>query len=341
MKVVLTGGGTLGHVIPALSVAAALRAADKDIRLIYIGSRKENERRCVEEKGITFHSISSGKLRRYFSLENFSDLFRILSGFTQALRILRRERPDVVFSKGGYVSVPVVLAAHVLGIPSVTHESDRTLGLANRINARYCDKVCLGFDTVKGDKYVYTGNPVREDILTAEASLQERPLILVLGGSQGAVEINNLVYRNLEALTALGDVFHQAGAKGDFSLVKSNYKQVEFISEALPSLMKSASLVISRSGANAITELMAAEAVMLLIPLRRNASRGDQLENAAYLEKEGAALVLESEEEFLPLAERLLEDEELRSRLRKNCRRLFRGDAAERIASIIIEEGRS
>lgn len=341
MKVALTGGGTLGHVIPALAVAAALKKEAEETELLYIGSCKENERRRVEAEGIPFHAIPTGKLRRYFSIQNLLDIFRILKGVLSSYRILKREKPDVLFSKGGYVSVPVVISAHLLHIPSVTHESDRSLGLANRINSRFCNKVCLGFDTIKGEKFIYTGNPVREEFFTAEAIPHERPLILVLGGSQGAVEINNLIYHNLDFLLSFCDVVHQAGAHGDFSLVKSGYKQVEFIGDELPSLMKSADLVISRSGAGAIGELLASNALMLLVPLGGKASRGDQIENAAYLEAEGAAVVLKEREEFPFIVRRLLEDDKLKSSLLMSGRRLLKRDAAKQIASVILKEGRS
>ena len=187
MKLAFTGGGTLGHVLPALAVWDAVRALDSSAEAFYIGGRGERERKAVEDRGLRCFSISTGKLRRYFSLRNFTDIFRIVAGFFQTLSILRRERPDVLFSKGGYVSVPVVLAARFLGIRTVSHESDLSLGLANRINARFSDIVCLGFDSslVDGRKYIHTGNPLRPDIrrLVGLKGEEEEGLILVLGGS--------------------------------------------------------------------------------------------------------------------------------------------------------------
>ncbi len=339
MKIALTGGGTLGHVIPALSVAEELGKLSPESSFFYIGSRKELEKEKVEEKGITFFPISSGKLRRYFSFENFLDFFRVFIGFFSSLRILRRERPDVLFSKGGYVSVPVVAAAHFLGIRCVTHESDRSLGLANRLNARYCDMVCLGFENKELDtsKYVYTGNPVRSD-LVAIKKVEKENLILILGGSQGASEINNLVYENIDALCAMGKVVHQAGRLGDFSIKHENYTQLEFISSELPSLMSKARVVISRAGAGAISELMYIPAVSVLLPLGLGASRGDQIENAAFLEREKAALVLKDKKDFLALVKEAYYTEDIRRNIESNAERIAIKDAALRIAKVVLGE---
>ena len=334
MKVALTGGGTLGHVIPTLSVASAIKRADSSASFFYIGSVKENEKKTVEREGIFYYRIKTGKLRRYFSFENFIDLFRLLHGFISALIILKKEKPDVLFSKGGYVSVPVVLAAHLLKIPAVTHESDFSLGLANKINAKFCDFVCLGFNLNKGGKYIFTGNPIREAFKEVKVDKNIKPFILILGGSQGAKSLNEMVYRNLDELLKIGSVYHQAGKTGDFSLVREGYKQVEFISDELPFLIKNASLIISRAGANAITEFLSVGALIVLVPLSTNQSRGDQVENASYLEKEGGALVVRSEGEFiLKVKEALLKKDELK----KRSKELFVDNAADAIAKVVLQ----
>ena len=218
MKIAFTGGGTLGHVIPALSVYDELVSRYGSFDSFYIGSKKKSEAEYVKGHGLRFYPVSTGKLRRYFSLENFTDIFRVCAGFFQSLGILRREKPDVLFSKGGFVSVPVCLAASILGIKLVTHESDCSMGLANRINSRFADIVCLGFDStaIEGKKYIYTGNPVRHEIVSIahEDIPVSEDLILVLGGSMGAAEINTLVYENLDALCLRWHVVHQAGTEG-------------------------------------------------------------------------------------------------------------------------------
>ncbi len=340
MKIALTGGGTLGHVIPALSVAEELEKLSPGVSFFYIGSQKSLEKETVEKKGIAFYPIPSGKLRRYFSFENFLDTFRVVRGFFSSLRILRREKPDVLFSKGGYVSVPVVAAAHFLKIRCVTHESDRSLGLANRINARYCDKVCLGFENKNLDssKFIYTGNPVREDLVKAISAEKSKKSILILGGSQGASEINELVYANLDELCPIAKVYHQAGKTGNFSIKHDNYEQFEFISSELPNLMAEARLIISRAGAGAISELLYINAVSLLLPLGLGASRGDQIENAAFLEKEGAALVLKDKKDFLSLVKNAYYNEEVREEIESNAKRIAVKDAAYRIAEVVLGE---
>ena len=296
MKIAFTGGGTLGHVIPALSVYDELVSMYGSFDSFYIGSKKKSEAEYVKGHGLRFYPVSTGKLRRYFSLENFTDIFRVCAGFFQSLGILRREKPDVLFSKGGFVSVPVCLAASILGIKLVIHESDCSMGLANRINSRFADIICLGFDSaaIEGKKYIYTGNPVRHEIVSIahEDIPVSEDLILVLGGSMGAAEINTLVYENLDALCSRWHVVHQAGKSGDFSIKRENYDQREFIGDELPLLMKKAKLVITRSGANTVSELCILAKTSLLIPLRSSQSRGDQIENAAWLEERGAAAVL-------------------------------------------------
>ncbi len=338
MKIALTGGGTLGHVIPALTVMEKIREMDPSADFLYIGSRKENEKSQVLSHNVRFYPVSSGKLRRYFSLENLTDVFRIVSGFLQARSVLKRERPDVLFSKGGFVSVPVVAAAHTLGIRCITHESDMTLGLANRINAKFCDKVCLGFESsvYKGEKYVFTGNPVRCEFLGIKREKGTRRLLLVLGGSQGAVEINNMIYENLDEILKLCDVYHQAGPYGDFSISRDGYTQVEFIGDELPSLFARATLCVSRAGAGALSELAGANVPMFLIPLGRGASRGDQIDNASYAEKLGKAWVMKETPSFISQLSDILKDDEKLDSMEKAPWPMDGIRSAEVLADIIL-----
>ncbi len=338
MKAVFTGGGTLGHVIPALTVAQELEKRVPDCQIVYVGSRKTNERDYVVSHGFEFIAIPSGKLRRYFSLENLVDIFRFLSGIIRAYFLLGRIGPDIVFSKGGYVSVPVVLAASARKIPVITHESDFSMGLANRINARFARRICLGFDTKKGDeRFVYTGNPVRQDLVECSAVPDESPMLLVLGGSLGAQSLNECIYAHLDELTEKAYVIHQTGPTGR-DLEHENYEHHEFIGDELPSLIKRASVVISRAGANAISELKWACVPMVLVPLKTNASRGDQIENAAFLEAKGEALVGKDDEDVVRKALMLLEDRNKADRLRENCRKDASVPSAERIVDLIVKE---
>lgn len=336
MVVAFTGGGTLGHVIPALTVYEKLKELE-DIEAFYIGCDKEEDRKTVQSCGLEYYAVSTGKLRRYFSLRNLSDLGRVAAGFFQARRILKKRRPDVLFSKGGFVSVPAVLAAASLHIRIVTHESDFSLGLANRINSRFASVLCLGFAGKAAERAnaVVTGNPVRPDIVRAaqERIRAEDDFILVLGGSQGAAQINRLVYDNLERLTKRYRIYHQCGKSGDLSVRSRNYTQTEFIHDGLAQLMARAKLIVSRAGANAVSEICTLGKASLLIPLSA-ASRGDQVENAGYLLSHDAAAVSDGSD-FVEKICLLMDDNRLNSRLARNAAQLAQGDAALRIARII------
>ena len=339
MKVALTGGGTLGHVIPALSVYDEIKRLDPSVEAFFIGGIFDRERMVVERTGLCFLPISTGKLRRYFTPKNISDMLRVVKGYFQARRILAERRPDVLFSKGGFVSVPVVAAASSLGIRIVTHESDFSMGLANRLNARLSDVVCLSFssDKVDGLRYVLTGNPVRRDVaaLAGRHVEQERDLVLVLGGSQGASQINDLVYSGLERLCPRYSVVHQCGSHGDMTRSAVRYRQVEFIDEELPDLMARARVVVSRAGANAIAEICTLGKCSLLVPLT-HATRGDQVENAASLESRGACRVYRDGDDFVDLVVSLMEDDALNEGISKAAIAEGRGDAAGHIARIVL-----
>lgn len=306
-KIVLTGGGTAGHVTPNLALLPSLKADGFEVR--YIGSYNGMEKKLITAAEVPYDGISSGKLRRYFDLKNFSDPFRVLKGFAEAHHILRKYRPDIVFSKGGFVAVPVVLAAHQLKIPVIIHESDMTPGLANKICIPSADRVCCNFpETLQylpEDKAVLSGSPIRADLLTGDretglkyAKLYDtRPVILVIGGSLGSVVVNNAVRAALPTLLETFQVIHICG-KGnlDESLIGTHgYVQYEYVDTPLRHLFAAADLVISRAGANSICELLALRKPNILIPLSAKASRGDQILNARSFAKQGYSALLEEE----------------------------------------------
>ena len=305
-KIILTGGGSAGHVTPNLALLPQLQA--EGIEVHYIGTADGIERTIVSERSdITYHVISSGKLRRYFSWKNFTDPFRVLRGMFQARRIMREVKPAAVFSKGGFVSVPVVIAAHGKHIPVVTHESDYTPGLANKINAKFADKICVTFeDTLShvGAKGVHTGTPIRPELYEGDKARglsflgfdDKKPILLVMGGSLGAAAVNDAVRAALPKLLLSYDIVHLCGkGKVEESLAQPGYRQFEYVNEELPDVLAATDIVVSRAGANAVFEFLALSKPALLIPLPRSASRGDQILNAGYFARKGFAMVLEQE----------------------------------------------
>ncbi len=307
-RIILTGGGTAGHVTPNIALLPRLRELEYDIH--YIGSYNGIEKELIEQFGIPYHGISSGKLRRYFSLQNFTDPFRVIKGFREAHKLIKLLRPNVIFSKGGFVSVPVVLAGKKRKIPTIIHESDMTPGLANKISIPSATKVCCNFpETVKllpADKAVLTGSPIRQELLSGDkqhalnfTGLDEsKPVILIVGGSLGAAAVNEAIRRILPSLLKDFHVIHLCGrGKLDPSLNHLNgYVQYEYIKDELKDLFALSDIVISRAGANAICELLALHKPNLLIPLSASASRGDQLLNARSFERQGFSAVMEEEQ---------------------------------------------
>ncbi len=306
-KIILTGGGTAGHVTPNLALLPSLYAKDYEVH--YIGSENGIESKLIADYDIPYYSVSTGKLRRYFSLKNLTDPFRVLKGYSDAKRILKAIRPDVVFSKGGFVSVPVVRAAAALKIPCIIHESDMTPGLANKLCIPVAKKVCCNFpETLKhlpAKKAVLTGSPIRAELLEGvrEAGFsftgfqEGKPVLLVIGGSTGARAINVAVREALPTLLNRFSVVHLCG-KGnlDESLNETEgYCQYEYIKEELKDLFAIADVVISRAGANAICELLALKKPNLLIPLPLSCSRGDQILNAESFKEQGYSVVLDEE----------------------------------------------
>ena len=306
--IVLTGGGTAGHVTP--NIAMIPRLKELGYKISYIGSYEGIEKKLIEELGIPYYGISSGKLRRYFDVKNFTDPFRVLKGFMEAKKLMKELKPDVVFSKGGFVTVPVVIAASRRKIPTFIHESDMTPGLANKICIPFATKVCCNFpETISNlpkDKAVLTGTPIRQELLTGskEKGLAftglspDKPVILIIGGSLGATAVNEAVRSILPELLEDFQVVHLCGkGKLDESLKDTKgYVQYEYIKKELADLFALADIVISRAGANAICELSALNKPNLLIPLSARASRGDQILNAHSFEHLGYSKVLEEEE---------------------------------------------
>ena len=306
--IVLTGGGTAGHVTPNIALIPKLKEAG--YKISYIGSYDGMERKLIEDLGIPYYGISSGKLRRYFDPKNFSDPFRVVKGYFEAKKLLKKLKPNVVFSKGGFVSVPVVLAAKACKVPALIHESDMTPGLANKLCIPSAAKVCCNFpETVKclpENKAVLTGTPIRQELLSGDAREglkfcgfnAAKPVILVIGGSLGSVAVNHAVRSILPELLKDFQVVHLCGkGKTDESLKgTTGYVQYEYIQDELPDLFAMADVVISRAGANAICEIRELHKPNLLIPLSAKASRGDQILNARSFERQGFSLVLEEEQ---------------------------------------------
>ena len=307
-RIVLTGGGTAGHVTPNMALVPALKAAGYDIH--YIGSYDGIERKLIEEMQIPYYGISSGKLRRYFDIKNFSDPFRVIKGCQEANRLMKTLKPDVVFSKGGFVSVPVVLAAKRRHVPCIIHESDMTPGLANKLAIPCASKVCCNFpETIKhlpDGKAVLTGSPIRKELFEGDKSealkmlhfSASKPTLLVIGGSLGSVAINDAVRRNLDTLLNDFQIIHCCGKDKIAPELngREGYRQFDYVKKELSSYLALADVVISRAGANAICELLALRKPNILIPLSAEASRGDQILNAASFEKSGYSKVIQEKD---------------------------------------------
>ncbi len=307
-RIVLTGGGTAGHVTPCIALLPGLAQEGFDIQ--YIGSYQGIERKLIEEYNIPYHGISSGKLRRYFDPKNFSDPFKVMKGYLEARKLLKNLKPDIVFSKGGFVTVPVVLAAKSFKIPVIVHESDMTPGLANKLALPSASKICVNFpETLKflpEGKAVLTGTPIRKELFSGNklrgldfcGFTVNKPVLLVIGGSTGSRIINEIIRGMLPTLLRDFQVIHLCG-KGNLDERLNDtagYVQYEYIRAELSDLFAASDLVISRAGANAICELLALRKPNILIPLSAKASRGDQILNAESFERQGYSYLLNEEE---------------------------------------------
>ena len=377
--VVFTGGGTAGHIYPGLAVADELKTLahkdNKQISISWIGCSKGMDRQIVEKAvgpegtptADSFYGIPSGKLRRYISWQNFTDLFRIAGGYFAARRILKKLKPAFLFSKGGFVSVPPALAAKHLGIPVYTHECDFTLGLANRLNFRSARTMFVSYDETKSNlpaadqnRVTVTGNPVRPVFYKANAQTgrkflglaekPSKPMLLVLGGSSGAKQINELVYENLEWLCSHYIVVHQTGLLNADDKTEQELKQrfegsylpYKFIYEPMPDVIAAADVILSRSGANSIWEAAVMYKPMVLVPLCGSGTRGDQVDNAKFFENKKAASVLLGEQatgkNLCAELEKMLE-EKTRNEYALNIKKMVGEEKpAEKIAAILYQE---
>ena len=307
-KIVLTGGGTAGHVTPNMALIPGLQQRGYEIK--YIGSYEGIEKKLIEEIGIDYTGISSGKLRRYLSAKNLTDPFRVIIVYSEAKKFMKVYKPDIVFSKDGFVSVPVVLAAKKYKIPVIIHESDMTPGLANKLSFSAASTICHNFpetaEYLPKGKSLLTGSPIREELRSGDklAGLNmcgftaNKPIIMVIGGSLGAVAVNEAVRKALDTLLEKYQIVHLCGkGKTDASLNNvPGYKQFEYIKTELKDLFAMSDIVISRAGANAICEIVALKKPSILIPLSARASRGDQLLNAASFKKQGFSELIEEED---------------------------------------------
>ncbi|MCI2049004.1 MAG: undecaprenyldiphospho-muramoylpentapeptide beta-N-acetylglucosaminyltransferase [Lachnospiraceae bacterium] len=307
-KIVLTGGGTAGHVTPNIALLPGLRAAGYDI--LYIGSENGIEKKLIADYGVEYRGVETGKLRRYFDPKNFSDPLRVIRGYNQARRILKEYRPDVLFSKGGYVSVPVVRAAASLHIPCIIHESDMTPGLANKLCVSSAEKVCCNFPEtlplLPASKAVLTGSPIRPELLHGDAEkgrelcgfTKDLPVLMVIGGSLGAKSVNEAVRENLPALLKDFQIVHICGKDkmDNLKLTIPGYRQFDFVKAELCDLFALSDIVISRAGANSICELLALRKPNILVPLPSGSSRGDQLLNADSFRRQGYSMVVPDDE---------------------------------------------
>ena len=307
-KIILTGGGTAGHVTPNLALIPRLLNDGWEVH--YIGAANSAEQELISKvPEVTFHTVSVGKLRRYFDPKNFSDPFRVIRGIRQATGIIRKIKPNIVFSKGGFVSVPVVYGAKLNGVPIVTHESDLTPGLANKLCMPFAKVQCCTFpEAVKyaKGKGVHTGTPIRPEILQGDKRRgrqlfgfnDSRPVLMVVGGSSGAQAINQVVWQSLPKLTENFQVLHLCG-KGNLTAVyegTSNYVQREYLNDEMADAYACADILVSRAGANALCEILAVRKPALLIPYPKGASRGDQLLNAESFKNRGFSKVLLQED---------------------------------------------
>jgi len=346
--ILFTGGGTAGHVTVNLALIPLF--LERGWTVHYMGSANGIEAELIRPlRQVEYHVISTGKLRRYASVENLKDPFRVAKGVLQAYRKIRQLRPHVVFSKGGFVSVPVVIAASMNRVPAVIHESDLTPGLANRISAPFAAKICHTFPEtgryLKASKSVHIGPVIRPELKRGKAIrgyhlcdfVQDKPVVLIMGGSQGSQKINRAVREILPELTGQFQVVHICG-KGqlDTALKNRGYKQFEYVHDELADLLAMADLVVSRAGSNSICEFLTLQKPMLLIPLSRSASRGDQIDNARSFQQRGYCEVLQEEEMTnRTLLDGIRRTYERREELRAAMKDAVRNDPLTELANLI------
>ncbi len=363
MKIVLTGGGTGGHIVPLIAVARKIKEKVPDVQITFFGPNGELEKNLFAKEGIPIKNILSGKMRRYFSFLNFLDIFKIPVGIIQSLWILLVNMPDAIFSKGGYASIPVVLVGWLYRIPILIHDSDSVPGMANVILAKFCKRVAVAYpeaqENFPADQVVLTGNPLREDIAKGDGErarqkfkfTTSRKTLFIYGGSQGSQVINNKILNVLPILLKKYQIIHQTGENnlkeiesiaGELGIKAEHdgYFPIGFIGEDLKDILALADLVISRAGANSISEFAANGKACILIPLEKSANNHQRM-NAYSLAKIGACIVLEEnnlgENMLMEKIDEILENEELKKKLETNIKAFYREDAAEMIAEGILE----
>ena len=366
-RIVLAGGGTGGHIFPLVAVAEELGRQYENIEFLYIGTKSpmsEVAEEAMAEINIPTKNIAAGKMRRYFSLQYFLDFFRVPFGIAQSLVHLLVFMPDAVFSKGGYASVPIVVAAWVYRIPVLTHDSDAVPGWANRVCGKLSRYVAVSYSTSEkyfvADKTVVTGNPIRTAMMNGDRArgyerwgfTESKPTVLVVGGSQGAKIINDSILRVLPELSKIAQVLHITGqdhhenatrlaAEYGFKSGRHKYMAVPFLNrEEMADAYAVGDIVVSRSGANSITEIAANHKVAIFVPLARSANN-HQYMNAYEIAKIGGALVLEEsnigDKLFMEKIEQLLHNKDLRTQLQEKIYAFYQPDAAQKIAAGIMK----
>jgi UDP-N-acetylglucosamine--N-acetylmuramyl-(pentapeptide) pyrophosphoryl-undecaprenol N-acetylglucosamine transferase len=363
MKIVLAGGGSGGHLVPLIAVARKIKEKSPEATFLYVGPKGKMEKEIMDGEGIPSKNILVGKLRRYFSFQNFIDMCKIPLGILQSMWILFVEMPDAIFSKGGFASLPVVLVAWAYRIPVMIHESDAVPGLANSILGKFVSKVAVSYPSAEEEflpsEVVLTGNPMREDINKGDANnarkifslKEEKKTILVIGGSQGARVINNRILSVLPELMEKYQIIHQTGEANflevqhragelGYKIGREGYNAMPYIGAEMKDVYAVSDLIISRAGANSISEIAANQKPSILIPLEGSANDHQRM-NAYSLAKVGACIVLDEnnlgKHIFLSRIEEIMNDEHLRQKLSRNIQSFYHSDAADRIASGLIE----
>lgn len=336
-KIVLTGGGTAGHVYPALAVAEKLQ----DYEIHYIGGNGIEKEIISKFPEITFHEISTVKFQRKITFQNLLIPFKLLKSISQSEKILKEISPNIIFSKGGFVAVPIALAGKRLKIPVVSHESDLSFGLANKIILHYCSVMCTTFEKTSGlnKKCIYTGQPIRQKIFQGKKLNldfdKNLPTLLVLGGSLGAKFLNDIVFENIDKITKKFNIVHISGKNNFKEINHKNYLTVAY-AENIEDLYATADIVLSRSGSGVINELLALNKPMLLIPLSKKCSRGDQIENAKLFNELGFAEMLEEENyNYKILEDKLIKLTKNKEKIEKNMQKTSKNNAVDEICSLI------
>lgn len=351
-KILLTGGGTLGSVTPLIAIKQELDQQDTTYDFLFVGTENGVEKDFVtKDYHIKYQGISSGKLRRYFSLQNFIDPFRIIRGFFDSFRVLWSYKPDLIITAGSFVSVPLVIVGYFFRIPIVVHQLDIKIGLSNRIMSWFAKIVTITFaDHLKSfpsSKVVLSGNPVRQELFSGDSKKAQKvfnihntlPTILVLGGGIGSVNINQLIQSSIDRLLTFCNIIHVTGygKKGDLCKVDTKhgvYRVVEFLGKELPDVIALADVVVTRAGLATLSELMNLQKIMIIIPIHHH----QQEDNARYFDRKKCGIYIDetiSFEKFVSVLELLLKNSEVQAELRQGMKQLGNHFAAQIIAKKI------